>query len=92
MNNSDAHAHTIPFLSRQCNQFPVPVVTLRQIDSFPQAILVAESTLELEIKMSMYTTPIFYLNMGGEMLYVLQQRLKAQGIDFQKTTQGQSYQ
>ncbi|XP_046484913.1 protein OSCP1 [Neodiprion pinetum] len=37
--------------------------------------------------MSMYTTPILYLNMGGEMLYVLQQRLNAQGIDFNKSIQ-----
>lgn len=40
--------------------------------------------------MSMHATPILYLNMGGEMLYVLQQRLKAQKIDIDKTVQGQS--
>ncbi|XP_014218130.1 protein OSCP1 [Copidosoma floridanum] len=32
-------------------------------------------------------TPILYLNMGGEMLYVLQQRLQAQKISPEKTTQ-----
>lgn len=37
--------------------------------------------------MSMHATPILYLNMGGEMLYVLQQRLKAQKIDIDKTVQ-----
>ncbi|XP_043491063.1 protein OSCP1 [Polistes fuscatus] len=37
--------------------------------------------------MSMHATPILYLNMGGEMLYVLQQRLKAQKIDVDKTVQ-----
>ncbi|XP_043512750.1 protein OSCP1 [Frieseomelitta varia] len=37
--------------------------------------------------MSLYATPILYLNMGGEMLYVLQQRLKAQRISADKTVQ-----
>ncbi|OXU28763.1 hypothetical protein TSAR_003282 [Trichomalopsis sarcophagae] len=39
--------------------------------------------------MSYYATPILYLNMGGEMLYVLQQRLKTQKISSDKTIQGQ---
>ncbi|XP_011876684.1 PREDICTED: LOW QUALITY PROTEIN: protein OSCP1 [Vollenhovia emeryi] len=38
-------------------------------------------------KMSLHSTPILYLNMGGEMLYVLRQRLKAQKIDVDKTIQ-----
>ncbi|XP_032454766.1 protein OSCP1 isoform X1 [Nasonia vitripennis] len=37
--------------------------------------------------MSYYATPILYLNMGGEMLYVLQQRLKTQKIGSDKTIQ-----
>ncbi|XP_017794713.1 PREDICTED: protein OSCP1 [Habropoda laboriosa] len=37
--------------------------------------------------MSLYATPILYLNMGGEMLYVLRQRLKAQRISVDKTIQ-----
>ncbi|XP_014472177.1 PREDICTED: protein OSCP1-like [Dinoponera quadriceps] len=37
--------------------------------------------------MSSHSTPILYLNMGGEMLYVLRQRLKAQRIDVGKTIQ-----
>ncbi|XP_043251307.1 LOW QUALITY PROTEIN: protein OSCP1 [Colletes gigas] len=37
--------------------------------------------------MSLYATPILYLNMGGEMLYVLRQRLKAQKINVDKTIQ-----
>ncbi|KYN14830.1 Protein OSCP1 [Trachymyrmex cornetzi] len=37
--------------------------------------------------MSLHSTPILYLNMGGEMLYVLRQRLKAQKIDVDKTVQ-----
>ncbi|XP_012218508.1 protein OSCP1 [Linepithema humile] len=37
--------------------------------------------------MSLHSTPILYLNMGGEMLYVLRQRLKAQKIDINKTIQ-----
>ncbi|XP_076293748.1 organic solute carrier partner 1 [Lasioglossum baleicum] len=32
-----------------------------------------------------YVTPILYLNMGGEMLYVLQQRLRAQKISVDKS-------
>ncbi|KYM79123.1 Protein OSCP1 [Atta colombica] len=39
--------------------------------------------------MSLHSTPILYLNMGGEMLYVLRQRLKAQKIDVDKTIQGE---
>lgn len=38
--------------------------------------------------MSLHSTPILYLNMGGEMLYVLRQRLKAQKIEVDKTIQG----
>lgn len=34
--------------------------------------------------------PMLYINLGGEMLYVLLQRLKAQGIQVDKTVQGQS--
>ncbi|XP_017887176.1 protein OSCP1 [Ceratina calcarata] len=37
--------------------------------------------------MSLYAAPILYLNLGGEMLYVLRQRLKAQRICTDKTTQ-----
>lgn len=37
--------------------------------------------------MSINTTPIFYLNLGGEMLYILRQRLKAQRIDVEKSIQ-----
>nr|ACE75060.1 oxidored-nitro domain-like protein [Glyptapanteles flavicoxis] len=35
--------------------------------------------------MSLHCNPLIYLNMGGEMLYVLQQRLKAQKINSRKT-------
>lgn len=41
-------------------------------------------------KMSLHSTPILYLNMGGEMLYILRQRLKAQKIDADKTIQGEN--
>ncbi|XP_076234021.1 organic solute carrier partner 1 [Calliopsis andreniformis] len=37
--------------------------------------------------MSLHATPILYLNLGGEMLYVLRQRLKAQKISVDKTIQ-----
>ncbi|CAD6243295.1 GSCOCG00013026001-RA-CDS [Cotesia congregata] len=36
--------------------------------------------------MSLHCNPLIYLNMGGEMLYVLQQRLKAQKINSRKTS------
>ncbi|XP_014236619.1 protein OSCP1-like [Trichogramma pretiosum] len=37
--------------------------------------------------MSNYATPILYLNMGGEMMYVLQQRLQTQRVSLDKTIQ-----
>ncbi|XP_044589413.1 protein OSCP1 [Cotesia glomerata] len=36
--------------------------------------------------MSLHCNPLIYFNMGGEMLYVLQQRLKAQKINSRKTS------
>lgn len=48
-------------------------------------------TIVPSTKMSTHSTPILYLNMGGEMLYVLRQRLKAQKIDVDKTIQGEEY-
>lgn len=38
--------------------------------------------------MSLYTLPFLYLNLGGEMVYILQQRLKAQKINEQKQKKG----
>jgi len=49
-------------------------------------------TITALTKMSLHSIPILYLNMGGEMLYVLQQRLKAQKIDIDKTVQGEQAQ
>ncbi|KAL4001660.1 Organic solute transport protein 1 family protein [Acanthocheilonema viteae] len=37
--------------------------------------------------MSLKCMPLLFLNMGSEMVYILQQRLKAQKIDKEKTTQ-----
>ncbi|XP_063984616.1 protein OSCP1-like [Diachasmimorpha longicaudata] len=37
--------------------------------------------------MSMYVNPLMYLNLGGEMLYVIQHRLAAQKIEERKTIQ-----
>ncbi|XP_034946726.1 protein OSCP1 [Chelonus insularis] len=37
--------------------------------------------------MSLYANPLLFLNMGGEMLYVIHQRLKAQKIEIRKARQ-----
>lgn len=39
--------------------------------------------------MSLNANPLLYINMGGEMIYVLHQRLKAQKVNADKTIQGQ---
>lgn len=39
--------------------------------------------------MSLRTLPILFLNLGGEMLYILDQRLRAQGVLPEKATKGQ---
>lgn len=36
--------------------------------------------------MSMRTMPILFLNMGGEMAYILEQRLQAQSVRTDKST------
>lgn len=36
--------------------------------------------------MSLKTLPLLYLNMGGEMVYILDQRLKAQNVKKEKST------
>lgn len=38
--------------------------------------------------MSLKALPLLFLNMGGEMLYILDQRLKAQNIAKDKTVKG----
>ena len=39
-------------------------------------------------KMSLRTLPILFLNLGGEMLYILDQRLRAQSIPDEKARKG----
>ena len=39
--------------------------------------------------MSLRTLPLLYLNLGGEMMYVLDQRLHAQKVDGAKRAKGQ---
>ena len=40
--------------------------------------------------MSMKTLPILFINLGGEMLYILDQRLRAQNIPKEKASKGNS--
>lgn len=42
-------------------------------------------TQEIEAKMSLKSIPLLYLNLGGEMLYILDQRLRAQNIPQDKS-------
>lgn len=39
--------------------------------------------------MTQTSSPLLYLNMGGEMMYVLQKRLHTQKISPEKTNQGE---
>lgn len=39
-------------------------------------------------KMSLQTLPILFINLGGEMMYILDQRLRAQNIPKEKATKG----
>lgn len=38
--------------------------------------------------MSLKTLPLLFINLGGEMLYILDQRLKAQNIPAEKSKKG----
>lgn len=40
--------------------------------------------------MSLFAFPCIYLNLGAEMIFVLEQRLEAQGATEQKTQKGKS--
>ena len=42
--------------------------------------------------MSTNTLPILFLNLGGEMLYILDQRLRAQSIPQEKAQKGEKLQ
>lgn len=41
--------------------------------------------------MSNKTLPILFLNLGGEMLYILDQRLRAQSIPQEKSRKGKDF-
>lgn len=41
--------------------------------------------------MSGYTLPLLFINLGGEMLYILDQRLRAQKIAGEKAKKGNFY-
>ena len=43
---------------------------------------------QIDVKMALRTLPLLYLNLGGEMLYVLDQRLTAQNISGPKSVKG----
>ena len=40
------------------------------------------------IKMSLKTLPLLFINLGGEMVYILDQRLRAQNIPDEKAKKG----
>ena len=42
----------------------------------------------IELIMSLKTLPILFLNLGGEMVYILDQRLRAQSIPTEKAKKG----
>jgi hypothetical protein len=42
----------------------------------------------ISLNMSLKSFPIIFINMGGEMVYILEQRLSAQEIVDQKATKG----
>ena len=42
----------------------------------------------VSFEMSQCTLPILYFNLGGEMLYIIQQRLQAQGVQPEKAHRG----
>lgn len=44
--------------------------------------------LVVHFAMSLKSFPIIFINMGGEMVYILDQRLSAQNIDGQKAVKG----
>ncbi len=41
--------------------------------------------------MALRTLPLLYLNLGGEMMYVLDQRLMAQNVDPEKSSKGKAH-
>jgi hypothetical protein len=52
---------------------------------------VYQSTTELNLSsMSLRTLPILFFNLGGEMIYILDQRLKAQNVSHTKSEKGES--
>ena len=46
------------------------------------------SFINLIIRMSMHTLPILMINLNGEMIYILEQRLRAQNIPTPKIKKG----
>lgn len=71
----------------QSDQLTPPTLRLFwPIDSF--AKVEASGTCLGVAKMSLRTLPILFLNLGGEMLYILDQRLRAQSIPDEKARKG----
>ena len=47
------------------------------------------SVIIIHIEMSYKTLPLLFINLGGEMMYILDQRLKAQDIPHDKARKGE---
>lgn len=45
---------------------------------------------ETRVNMTYYTLPFLFINLGGEMMYILDQRLRAQNIAAEKAKKGNS--
>lgn len=63
----------------------VIMVEICLISLFQVQIAVHHASL---VSMSLKSFPIIFINMGGEMVYILDQRLSAQNIDNQKAVKG----
>ena len=57
---------------------------------FAEILLFSLETLPASktVKMSLKTLPLLFINLGGEMLYILDQRLRAQNIAKDKASKG----
>ena len=53
-----------------------------------EAYFARRDNFERCLKMSLKTLPLLFINLGGEMIYILDQRLRAQNIPGEKSRKG----
>ena len=58
--------------------------------NFSVSIATEKHLIKTQGKMSMHTFPFLYINLGGEMLYILKQRLEAQNVSLEKKARGKN--